>query len=107
MIETPRTREQSHIMCVLTSEREYTSALFKELRERNDPNVDVQHGDTKIMWDPDNKDQVDSAQRTFDDLTRKNYWAYKTDKEGNRSERVMTFDKKAERLILMPRPVGG
>lgn len=65
-------------------------------------------GDTKIIWDAKNRDEVKAAKGTFDDLTKKGFLAYKvTDNKGRRGEQIREFDPKAERIILAPAMVGG
>ncbi len=65
-------------------------------------------GDTKIMWDSDNKDEVDAARKTFDDLVKvKKMMAFKVKKSGKQGEQIKEFDPSAERLIIMPALQGG
>jgi hypothetical protein len=64
-------------------------------------------GDSRIIWDPANHDEVDAARRTFDDLTKKGYQAYEVRRGGERGQRVRQFDPSLERLILAPATVGG
>jgi hypothetical protein len=65
-------------------------------------------GDTRVMWDRGNDDEVATAQKTFDDLTKKGYLAYKAEgKDGRQGEQIRRFDPKAERIILVAPLVGG
>jgi hypothetical protein len=64
-------------------------------------------GDSRIIWDPDNPDEVAAARDTFDNLTKKGYQAYQVRRGGEKGERVRTFDPTAERLILAPATRGG
>lgn len=65
-------------------------------------------GDTKLMWDANIPDEVANAKRTFEDLTKKGYTAFRTKgKDGEKGTRMDTFDPTAERIILVPRLVGG
>ena len=70
-------------------------------------------GDTRIIWDPNNADDVANARRTFDDLVKKGYQAFSVrkgsggEKGGDKGERVRTFDASLEKLILAPATVGG
>lgn len=64
-------------------------------------------GDTKLMWDSDNKDEVDDARRTFNDLRKKNYLAYEVKKKGGKGEIMDELDPRVERIILSPPMVGG
>ena len=64
-------------------------------------------GDTKILWDSAQDDEVDAARRTFDDLKKKGYLAYSVDKKGNKGEVIKKFDPDAEKIIMSPALVGG
>ena len=65
-------------------------------------------GDTKIMWDPENPDEVANARRTFEDLVHtKKMLAFSVKKSGKQGEQVKQFDPQAERLILTPALQGG
>jgi type IV secretory pathway VirJ component len=75
-----------------------------------DPGMADQHamhimdetGDTKVIWDSENKDEVDAARAQFDALTKKGYLAFKVDKKGEKSEAMRRFDPEAEKIILSP-----
>jgi hypothetical protein len=64
-------------------------------------------GDSRIIWDPDNADEVAAARAQFDTLTGKGYIAYQVRRGGEKGERVRKFDPTIERLILAPATVGG
>lgn len=64
-------------------------------------------GDTKLIWDPSKKDEVDAAKRMFDDLRKKSYLAFLVAKKGDKGEQIREFDPKAERIILAPPMAGG
>lgn len=64
-------------------------------------------GDTKIMWDPDNSDEVETARDTFKKLRKKGYIAYTVDKKGEQGEVVTEFDPSETKLILTPPVRGG
>ena len=65
-------------------------------------------GDTKIIWDQNNNDEVENAKATFDRLKGKGYLAFKViGKEGDRGEQMQDFDPKAERIIFAPQLRGG
>jgi hypothetical protein len=67
-----------------------------------------QRGDTKIIWDADNEDEVANAQRTFDDLVGgKKFRAYSVVAGGGKGTRVTEFDADAERLVIVPPMAGG
>jgi len=64
-------------------------------------------GDTKIIWSRDNEDEVENARRTFKDLKKKGYAAFRVDKKGDKAEQIHEFDANVERVIFVPPMVGG
>jgi hypothetical protein len=64
-------------------------------------------GDSRIIWDPENPDEVAAAKAQFDTLTGKGYRAYAVRRGGEKGEQVRKFDPNIERLILAPQTVGG
>jgi hypothetical protein len=65
-------------------------------------------GDTRVMWDSRNKEEVKAAEKQFDSLRKSGYLAYKAvGKEGTQGEQIREFDKKAERIIFVKPNVGG
>jgi phage terminase large subunit-like protein len=64
-------------------------------------------GDTKILWDAGNADEVSNAKRTFDDLKKKGFSIFSVKRSGDRGTRVDEFDPALESLIAVPRVVGG
>jgi len=67
-----------------------------------------ENGDTKIIWDRGNRDEVEAARETFNRLKKKGYLAYEVKgKEGNKGDVIDEFNPEAERLIMAPRMVGG
>ena len=64
-------------------------------------------GDTKLMWSPDNQDEVNAAKKTFDELRKKRFLAFKVEEGGKQGEQVTTFDPKAGKIIMVPQFAGG
>lgn len=65
-------------------------------------------GDQRVMWDRTQPDEVAAARRTFDDLRKKGYAAYRAEgKRGDRGEVIREFDPDAERIILTKPLQGG
>lgn len=64
-------------------------------------------GDTKLIWDSDNSDEVENAKRTFKDLKKKGYACFSVNKKGDKGEVINEFDPLAERLIMAPPLAGG
>ena len=64
-------------------------------------------GDTKTIWDADNKDEVEIARDTFDRLKKKGYMIYHVKKGGEQGEVMHKFDPEAEKMIAVPKVVAG
>jgi phage terminase large subunit-like protein len=66
-------------------------------------------GDTRIIWNPRDVDEVAAAKRTFDDLVGgKGFLAFRVNKEsGNKGTQIREFDPQAEKLIIAPPMAGG
>lgn len=66
-------------------------------------------GDTRVMWDSANADEVAAAKATFDRLTKDGkYAAFRAEgKEGKQGGKMNAFEPDAERIILVPQLRGG
>lgn len=66
-------------------------------------------GDTKVIWDRTNPDEVANARATFERLTKdRKFIAFSVKgKNGDKDERIYEFDPDAERIILVPQNKGG
>lgn len=64
-------------------------------------------GDTKKTWDPSAPDEVEDARRTFDDLKKKGYTAYRINEDGEPGEVMRKFDSQAKAVIMRPAMKGG
>lgn len=64
-------------------------------------------GDTKVIWDRGNDDEIEAARSTFDRLKARGYVAYSVKKDGEKNEILTRFDPNAEKLIMAPQMVGG
>ena len=68
-------------------------------------------GDTKIMWNSDQPDEVKAARKHFESLVGrggKGYLAYKAvGADGSRGEQIREFDPDVERIILVKPQAGG
>lgn len=64
-------------------------------------------GDQKVMWDPENEDEVEASKVTFKSLIKKGFKAFKVDKKGEAGKEIKKFDPDAGKLILVPEIVGG
>jgi hypothetical protein len=63
-------------------------------------------GDTKIIFDPENKDEVEVAEEQFNALLGKSFKAFKVKKDGSKGVEVKSFKASAAKYILIP-PIGG
>lgn len=64
-------------------------------------------GDTKVIWDPKNEDEVEAAEAQFDALIDKGFAAYKVKKDGSKGRKISQFDEKAGKIIMVPAVMGG
>lgn len=64
-------------------------------------------GDTKVIWDSKNADEVAAAKAAFDTLKKKGFLAYTVSKDGSKGEVIREFDETAERIIMSPPMQGG
>jgi hypothetical protein len=65
-------------------------------------------GDTRVIWNPRDADEVAAARATFDELVKeKHFLAFKVQRGGGKGEQVTEFDPAAEKLIIAPPMAGG
>ncbi len=64
-------------------------------------------GDTKVLWDPTNEDEVEAAEAQFDTLIDKGFTAYKVKKDGGKGQKITRFAPEAGKIIMVPKIVGG
>jgi hypothetical protein len=65
-------------------------------------------GDTRIIWDSESAAETKAAREHFESLMAKQYLAFRAEgKDGLKGDQIKKFDPSAERLILVPRMVGG
>jgi hypothetical protein len=64
-------------------------------------------GDTKVIWDRNNADEVAAARRQFEELTGRGFAAFSVKKNGEQDRRIREFDPEAEKVILVPQMAGG
>ena len=87
----------------MTDEKRFEEGRFDGVLQRLD-----HQGDTRIMWDRRNADEVAIAKASFDAAMERRALVYKAEgKDGNRGAQVREFDETAERLIVVPALVGG
>lgn len=64
-------------------------------------------GDLKTIWDKSKPEEVENARQTFDNLRKKGYLAFRTNKDGSKGEQIREFYPDAEAMIMVPQMVGG
>jgi hypothetical protein len=66
-------------------------------------------GDTRIMWNPRDKDEVAAAKAAFDAAKGRGMLAYSVDPESGDStgEVIREFDKKHGKIIMVRQTAGG
>ena len=64
-------------------------------------------GDTKVIWDTENSDEVEAAEKQFDLLKKKGFKAYAVKKNGEPGKEIKKFDEEAGMIIMVPTIVGG
>jgi hypothetical protein len=65
-------------------------------------------GDTKLIWDRTKRVEVDAAEEMFDSLIKKQYLAFQAEgDDGRKGKQITKFDPSIERIIMVPRMVGG
>lgn len=78
------------------------------LKDMFPPGTDITAGDTKIIWNAGNRDEVEAAKSSFDKLVAKGYVAFRAEgKDGHQGAKMTTWDPDAERIILIPKIQGG
>jgi len=64
-------------------------------------------GDTKVLWDKNNEDEVEAAEEQFDTLIEKGFTAYSVKKDGEKGKKITKFDSDAGKIIMVPKLIGG
>jgi hypothetical protein len=82
-----------------------------ELQERTQHVLHItdETGDTRIMWDPANRDEVDTAKAAFKTAKKKGMLAYAVDPDsGDRTgEVIRDFDETRGKIIMVRQTQGG
>lgn len=64
-------------------------------------------GDLKQIWDSANAEEVEVARDLFEKMTKKGFTAFRVGSKGAKTTIMETFDPDAEKMILVPKVVGG
>lgn len=71
------------------------------------PNSMKRAGDSKVIFDPENPDEVQVAREQFKSLIKKKFICYSVGKDGEKDKKVTKFDPKAAKYIFVPPIQGG
>jgi hypothetical protein len=93
------TQTPEKLKSVLGVEREFDPANGDSLVEVLDYT-----GDTKVIWNRRNRDEVDAIRRQFEDLVgKKKYLVFVAEgDDGHKGKQIREFDSDVERLIFVP-----
>ena len=69
--------------------------------------MDVEKGDIRLEWNPENKEEVSQAEKAYKAAVDKGFIAARMYYNGKKGEQLTKFDKFAERILLIPPIVGG
>jgi hypothetical protein len=66
-------------------------------------------GDTRVMWDPANPDEVAAAKAAFDAAKKKKMLAYAVDPDtgGKTGEVIREFDPQRGKIVMVRQTAGG
>lgn len=81
--------------------------LDQDLKNDLPEGIEITAGDTNLMWDANNPDEVSAMKATFDKLKKKGYLAFSVRAKGEKGEQIKEFDPKAAKLIMAPPMQGG
>ena len=86
-----------------------TTATMQEQKHTGEMSEINHMGDTRIIWDKDNPDEVAVAKSAFDRLVgKKKYAAFEVKgRKGDKGSQIRKFDPDAERIIMVPPMAGG
>lgn len=92
----------------MSTTMEETAATQTEV-VKNSLHIPDETGDTRIMWDPRDRDEVSAAKAAFDAAKKKGMIAYSVDANGeaNTGEVIREFDPQAGKIIMARQTAGG
>lgn len=64
-------------------------------------------GDTKVIWNARDTDEVEAARQQFNTLRERNFLAFRVDDSGSKGEQITEFDPQVQKLIMAPPMAGG
>lgn len=81
--------------------------IGQDLVDTLPPGIKATAGDTHLMWDATNEDEIAAMKAAFDKLRKKGYLAFAVAAKGEKGVQVHEFDPKAAKLIMAPPMAGG
>ena len=65
--------------------------------------LDKEHGDLKLIWDPENAEEVTAARKMFDDMRKKGHMAWDVGEKGRKGDNeIKQFNPSLEKIIITP-----
>ena len=64
-------------------------------------------GDLKVSWNPDNKKEVEAAEKQFADLKKQGFKPFRMYDDGKKGDELQKFDKWAEKNLFLTPMTGG
>jgi hypothetical protein len=69
--------------------------------------IDKLYGDKRILWEPENKKDIEKAKKTFEEKIKEGWLAYGYKKGKAIAEQLFEFSTLFERIVLQQPMVGG
>ena len=64
-------------------------------------------GDSKVVWNSENAQEVGVARKVFEEYRSKGFTAFATTKAGRKGNLLVNFDPQAEEILFVPPMAGG
>lgn len=64
-------------------------------------------GDTKVIWDPSNPNEVEAARTMYDKLVAKRFQPFGVAAKGEKGVKISAFDPDIAQIIMVPPMAGG
>ena len=91
-----------------TQEKVQATKIEPEIAERHLLSIPDPSGDTRIMWDPRDRDEVKVARQAFDQAKKKGMLAYAVSETGEKTgEVIREFDPARSKIIMTKQLQGG
>jgi hypothetical protein len=85
-----------------------TDTTTEKTTEKNLLSIADPTGDTRLMWDPTDRDETKIARAAFDKAKARGMLAYSVNpKDGSKGQVIHEFDPQAEKIIMTKQLQGG